>query len=166
MDIEFQGGKIGILSDLKPGTFFVTRSNEFTIFGLSAVYSGGIAAVVLNQASKNGELHPNIVLEGSIGGTATIELPTAFLAPSLSLAGLHYSSTQREGPGALKVSNDKIVMRVARTGEGFFYLDVRSGVIATSIPPGVEIPRWSVKLPGRQNTETTLIEFDGPKPIP
>jgi hypothetical protein len=133
MDIEFQG-KIGTLSNLKPGTFFVTRKDEFTIFGLSAVYSGGAAAVLLNQAFKAEEQYPSIVTEGYLGGAGIIELPTAFLAPALSITGLQYTSTQRDGPGALRVSNDKIAMRVMRRAEGFFYLDVRSGAIATSPP--------------------------------
>jgi hypothetical protein len=164
MDVDFDG-HVAALEDLNAGTFFVTRSNEHTMLGISTIYGHDKAAVLFNQAFRPDEPFPCIVTSHYFGGTALIALPAAFLLPALSHVDLQFTSTQQDGPGALKISGDKVIMRVARRAEGFFYLDIKSGSISTSYPAGIEIPRWSIKLPGRNNSVAALFDFAGPQPI-
>lgn len=55
-------------------------------------------------------------------------------------------------------------MRVARRREGFFYVDLKSGEVSSSRPGGIEVPRWSIKLPSKVSEHQTLLKFDGPSP--
>jgi hypothetical protein len=164
VDIDFSGS-VAVIDDLQPGTFFITRNNELTTLGISAIFGHDKAAVVLNHGFKPNEHFPCIVMSHYFGGAGLIALPTIFLLPSLSIDGLQFSSTHQDGPGALTISGDKVIMRVIRRAESFFYLDVKSGVLSTSIPSGIEIPRWSIRLPGRSNSLTTLYDFAGAKPL-
>jgi hypothetical protein len=164
MDIDFDG-TVGILTDFKPGTFFATRDKERCIFGISAVYSDSPTAILFNLAVKPDEPFPSMVMANFLGGIGLISLKDAYFVPSLSRSAMEFSSTQQDGPGSLILTKDKIVMRVSRRNEGFFYFDVSTGLIELNWPAGIEIPRWSVRLSERSGSALTLFEFDGPKPI-
>jgi hypothetical protein len=45
MDIDFDG-RVGLLTDFMPGTFFVTRDEQRTIFGISAMHSDDPMAIL------------------------------------------------------------------------------------------------------------------------
>jgi hypothetical protein len=165
MEIDYDG-KVGILADLDPGIFFVTRDNERTICGISSVYGGKPAAILFNLGVRPDEPFPSMVMADFLGGQGLVGLKDAYFVPSLSHSALEFKSAQKDGPGCLTLTKDKIFMRVFRRDEGYLYYEVRAGSVATNRPTGIEIPRWSVKHLQRDGTALTLFEFDGPKPIP
>lgn len=164
MQIDFDG-KIGILADLEPGTFFVTRDNQRTFCGTSSVYGGRPSAILFNLAVRTDEPFPCVAMADFLGGQGLIGLKDAYFAPSLSQQQLDFKSVQKDGPGSLTLTADKMFMRVFRRDEGFLYFDIMTGLIATHRPSGIEVPRWKVKLPQKCGTPLSLFEFDGPKPI-
>lgn len=165
MEIDF-GGKVGILADFKPGTFFVARDNERTTIGMAAAYGNDSMAVLINRAVNPTDPFPSLVMGQHLGGMALIGLMSAYLVPSISKPALEFSSAQQDGPGSLILTEDKMLMRVARRTEGFYYLDVSTGSITPNRPSGIEIPRWSMRLPEKVGSALTLFEFDGPRPMP
>jgi hypothetical protein len=164
MDIDFRG-RVGILSDLQPGTFFLTRDGQVSIFGISAVYGGGPTAILFNLAVRPDEPFPSMVMADFLGGKSLIGMTEAYFVPSLSRSALEFRSAQKDGPGSLILTRDKMFMRVSRRNEGFFYFDVSTGLIESNRPPGIEIPRWSVRIPEKAGSALTIFEFDGPKPV-
>jgi hypothetical protein len=163
MDIDFDG-RVGLLTDFMPGTFFVTRDEQRTIFGISAMHSDDPIAILFNLAVNPTDPFPSLVPASFLGGMRLIGLMGAYLVPSLSQSAMEFSSTQQDGPGSLILTEDTIFMRVARI-DGFFYFDVNTGLIVVSSPSGIEIPRWSVRLPERGGSALKLFEFDGPNPF-
>ncbi|MGY3238199.1 hypothetical protein ACVWZ4_001144 [Bradyrhizobium sp. USDA 4472] len=49
-----------------------------------------------------------------------VELPDAFLAPEVSLAGLHFASEHEDGRGSLTISTCGIFLHVVRRKEAFW----------------------------------------------
>jgi hypothetical protein len=164
MDIDFDG-RVGILTDFMPGTFFATRDKQRTIFGISAMYSDDPTAILFNLAVNPTDPFPSLVAAQFLGGMRLIGLMGAYLVPSLSQSAMEFSSKQQDGPGSLILTADTMFMRVARQTDGFFYFDVNTGLTVVSSPSGIEIPRWSVRLPERGGSALKLFEFDGPKPV-
>jgi hypothetical protein len=164
MEIDFNG-KVGILTDFEPGTFFLTRDNQRTIFGISAMAGDNPTAILFNLAVKPDEPFPSMVMANFLGGMGLIGLKDAYFVPLLSQSALEFSSTQQDGPGSLILTKDKMFMRVSRRREGFFYFDVSTGLIEPNRPSGIEIPRRSVRLPEKAGSTLTLFEFNGPKPM-
>jgi hypothetical protein len=159
MKVDFTGA-VGTIENLRPGAFFVSRDNQRSFAGIRAVYgSNEVAAVLLNLAVNADEHFPSLVQGGFLGGQDLIEVSEAALRPCLNDQSLQFTSETTDGPGSLIFGQDRIWMRVARRWDGFFYLDVRSGVIDANRPPGIEIVRWSIFL-----ADEVLFRFDGPKP--
>jgi hypothetical protein len=122
MDIDFDG-RVGILTDFVPGTFFATRDKQRTIFGISAMSSDDPTAILLNLAVNPTDPFPSLVPATFLGGMRLIGLMGAYLVPSLSQSAMEFSSTQQDGPGSLILTEDTTFMRVARRTDGFFYFD-------------------------------------------
>ncbi|MGX4804957.1 hypothetical protein [Bradyrhizobium guangdongense] len=165
MNIDFSG-TLGVISDFKPGTYFFTRSNGTTFLGLTTIYGNDLGAVVFNRAFRPDELFPCILTAQFFVGTGLVKLPDAFLAPDVSLTGLHFASEHEDGPGSLTISPRSMFLRVVRRKEAFFYVNVASGEVVPASPGGIEIPRWSIKLTRKSEAVETLFNFDGPKPLP
>src|ERR1700686_4684531 len=100
MEIDFNG-KVGILTDLRPGTFFVTRDNQHATIGIAAVYGNDPMAILINRAVNPTDPFPSLVTAQHLGGMDLIGLMSAYLVPSLSQSTLEFSSTQQDGPGTL-----------------------------------------------------------------
>ncbi len=60
MDIDFDG-RVGLLTDFMPGTFFVTRDEQRTIFGISAMHSDDPMAILFNLAINPSDPFPEAV---------------------------------------------------------------------------------------------------------
>lgn len=160
-------GQVAKLRDIKPASVFITRHNQSTLIGITAVYGNDPAVLLLNAPAGTQDLFPRLFshhhMEMVLQDPDLAVLPDAVLIPNFSLSGLEFQSSVQDGPGMLTITTEHAIVRAARPDGAFVYVDVKSGNSSTGSVHGVEIPRWAIKTPIPGGVRT-IFEFDGPKP--
>src|SRR6516165_4399421 len=104
-------GRVSKLTELEPGTLFLSRSNRETMFGCAVTWGRDRGAILFSRSLLPKEVCPCVVEETSLKIADVVALPEAMLVPALSENHLQFTSNTADGPGMLTLFSDRTVLR-------------------------------------------------------
>lgn len=159
MQIASIGKPVSVL-DLETGKLFVCRSSGYVGFGMAAGSKGSAPtfAVLLNGTGRDPK--PQIVRDVDLRGELVAEID-AEIVPLIDKKSLDADAPTE---GTLIFEGDRVWMKVASRIAGSAFVNLRDGATLMTgqpPPPGIEIPRWSIRHYDHRGNPTTLFEFVG-----